>query len=132
MEAPPRFAYLQAKAERYLEVGPAAYRAGDFFSQPPADCPRPLLAAIERGMEQVCRSQGYSPATPFEHLWVDGFYALLDTLHFGLERQAIRAMDTDTILDAMHMKHRVTDQSIVLYNKVTQKRRKTARGAKGL
>ena len=123
---------MQSKAERYLEVGPAAYRADDFFGQPPADCPRLLLAAIRRGMEQICRSQGYSPATPFEHLGIDGFYALLDTLHFGLERQAIRAMDTDTILDEMHMKHRVTGQSIVLYNKVTQKRRKTARVAKGL
>ena len=116
--APPTFAYLFFKAKRYLKVGPEIYRKGDFFKMPPEDCSDLLLAAIQRGMEQISRSRGYSSDKPFTGIGIDGFYALLSTLHFELEKQSVTLLDEDILLDEMHMRHRVTGERIVLYNAV--------------
>ena len=116
--APPAFAYLLFKAERYLKVGPEVYRNDDFFKMPPSNCSEPLLAVIKRGMEQISRFRGYSRDKPFTDLGIDGFYALLSTLHFEPEKQSVTLLDEDILLDKMHMRHRVTGQKIVLYNAV--------------
>jgi len=43
----------------------------------------------------------------------------LSTLHFEMVQQKLVGEDgTDTLLDEMHMKHRVTGQQFVLYNRV--------------
>ena len=114
----PKFMYLVAKAKRYLELGPEAYRSADFFDMPSADWSAPVLAAIESGMEQICRFKGYSSDSPLEHIGVEGFYPLLATLHFELEHQAAHFLDERTILDEMHMKHWMDGSRVVLYNKV--------------
>ncbi|MCY3019307.1 MAG: hypothetical protein NTW87_09820 [Planctomycetota bacterium] len=115
---PPAFAYLLAKAENYLEVGSDAYRAGDAFKMPSAEWPQPLLEAVGRGMEQICRFRGLSRDEPFENLGVDGFYALLATLHFKCGKQMLVGERGADFLDAMYMQHRMTGQQIVLYNLV--------------
>ena len=119
METPPEFMYLWSKAKRYLKVGPVAYRKNDFFKMPTADWPNSMLAIVQHGMEQICAFQGFSKDTPFQGLGIDGFYALLSTLHFEMVQQKLVGEDgTDTLLDEMHMKHRVTGQQFVLYNRV--------------
>ena len=52
-DAPPKFMYLVAKARRFLELGPDAYRSADFFHMPSADWSAPILAAIEIGRAHV-------------------------------------------------------------------------------
>lgn len=110
--------YLHGKAECYLKVGPEAWRTEGLFNQPPADCSSEMLATIQRGMEQICLFQGFSRDNAFDGLGVDGFYTLLSILGFGFERQFSCKLNKDELLDEMHMKHLVTGQSIVLYNKV--------------
>ena len=117
-DAPSELMYMKTKAQRYLELGPEAYRAADFFDMPSADWSAPVYAAIESGMEQICRFKGYSSDCPLEHIGVEGFYPLLATLHFELEYQRARFLDERTILDEMHMKHWMDGSRIVLYNKI--------------
>ncbi len=116
-DAPPKFMYLVAKAERYLKLGAGAYRSADFFHMPSADWSVPVLAAIKNGMEQICRFKGYSSDCPLERIGVAGFYPLLATLHFELEDRKTQFLDEHTVLDEMHMKHWMDDSRIVLYNK---------------
>lgn len=120
-DAPPKFMYLVAKAERYLTLRPGAYRAADFFDMPSADWSAPVFAAIESGMEQICRFKGYASDCPLEHIGVAGFYPLLATLHFELEDRKSRFLDEHTVLDEMHMKHWMDDSRIILYNKTLTK-----------
>jgi hypothetical protein len=116
---PPGFVYLWSKANRYLEIGPKAYRESDFFKMPSADWPSSMLDTVRHGMEQICSFHGFSKDTPFEGLGIDGFYALLSTLHFEMEQQMlVSEVDTASFLDKMQMKHRVSGQQIVLYNRV--------------
>ncbi len=118
MEAPPGSEYLLGKARKYLKVGPDIYRTGDFFKMPSADYPESILTIIQHGMEQISRFQGFSRENPFEGLGVEGFYALLMTLHFELVLQRAYPLDEVTFLDEMQVKHLVTGKEIVLYNKV--------------
>lgn len=118
MDMPPEFAYLLSKAQRYLKVGPETYRAADYFNMPNEDWQAPLLAAVKRGMEQICRYKGYLRDNPFEDLGVDGFRALLSTLHFEMEQQSALKLDDSSFLDEMHMRHRMTGQTIVLFNRI--------------
>ena len=115
---PVEFVYLLSKAGKYLKAGPAAYRAADMFKMPPADASEELLAIIQSGMEQICSYRGYSRDNPFTGLGIKGFYALLSTLHFEVEQQSATRVDAATILDTMHMRHRMTGEEIVLYNLV--------------
>ncbi|MBM4028245.1 MAG: hypothetical protein FJ280_23055 [Planctomycetes bacterium] len=115
----PGFGYLVCKAERYLAIGPDKYRKADYFKMPPVDSSPETMAAIHRGMEQICQRKGTSRENPFVNLGVHGFHATLATLHFELERQSIEATDGEAILDRMRMKHRVTGMVVELFNKVS-------------
>ena len=117
---PPAFMYLLSKARRYVKLGPQGYRADDALGMPPEDCPEPVLAAIRCGMEQLCALRGWSRDEPLEGIGIDGFYALLRTLHFEVEFQLASQLDDGTFLDEMHMRHSVTGRHIVLYNKVPE------------
>ena len=122
-DTPPVFAYLLSKAEKYLKVGPEVYRAEDFFKMPRKENSKAMLAVIQRGMEQICKFCGYSRDNPFKGLGIDGFYALLSTLHFEVAEQQFSSDGHEAIIiDEMHMKHRVTGQRIVLYNAVPTSR----------
>lgn len=119
-EVPVTFVYLLSKAKVYLEKGPDRYRADDFFAMPPKDWPEELLSVVQNGMEQICNFRGYSLNDPFTGLGIGGFYALLATLHFEREIQFLREMSDATIMDEMHMTHRVIGNRIVLYNVVSK------------
>lgn len=116
--APPAYAYLQDKAERYLEIGPERYRADDYFHMPRADASAELLDLIESGMEQICLGKGLSVDDPFTGLGVRGFYALLGTLHFKPQRQSLVRSNNEFMVDEMVMRHVITEQTFVLYNRV--------------
>lgn len=121
-DTPPEFVYLWVKAKNYLKTTPEAYRKRDFFKMPDAGWPPSMLDTIRRGMEQIESFQGHSRDNPFEKLGVEGFYALLETLHFELETQRVfmkcEPEFDGSLLDEMHMRHRVTGKRVVLYNRV--------------
>jgi hypothetical protein len=117
VDAPPVFAYMLIKARRFLKIDAIKYRKHDAFNMPLEEWPEELLARVRKGMEQICEFRGYSREKPFEELDVDGFSALMATLHFKMERQAL-CFDGAMTFDVMHMCHRMTDFRIVLYNKV--------------
>ncbi len=118
-EVPSEFVYLLTKAELYVKIGPDRYRKTDAGKMPPQDWSPEELRAVQTGMEQICQFRGWARDRPFEDLGVGGFYALLATLHFELEQQQALAVDESTFVDEMHMRHRMTGQTVVLYNLVS-------------
>jgi hypothetical protein len=118
VDAPPTFSYMLIKARRFVKIGAIKYRKHDAFNMPLEEWPEELLARVQKGMEQICEFRGYSREKPFEELDVDGFSALMATLHFAPEQQGVTFIDVKTVLDEMQMKHQVVDLRIVLFNKV--------------
>jgi hypothetical protein len=119
-ELPPGFMYLVRKARIYLKMGPNAYRAADYYRMPPNDCSEKTFAAIHSGMTQICKYRGWSRDNPLEGLGIEGFNTMLSTLHFELTCLYTTKLDDSTTLDEMHMRHRVTGDSIILYNRVPE------------
>lgn len=117
-DMPSEYLYLRCKAESYLILGPEGYREADTFGMPSLEEPEDMLEKIRMGMQQICKLQGWASEYPFEGLEIDGFYALMNTLHFELEMQRIFEKDDTMILDEMRMRHIVTGAQIVLYNRV--------------
>ena len=115
---PSEFAYLLAKAQRYLKIGPDRYRRADAFNLPSQNLSPKTLDLVTLGMRQICQFLGYHEDRPFKDLGVGGFYALLETLHFGVVRQSARMAPDGSILDKMEMRHQVTNEEITLYNLV--------------
>lgn len=119
-EMPHEFRNLLAKATIYLKIGPEAYREQDFFNMPAAHWHGNTLETIRHGMEQIRALKGFSMDTPFQGLGISEFYDMMTTLHLEVELQATVCDEvSDTLLDEMHMKHRVTGRKIVLYNRIT-------------
>jgi len=62
--------------------------------------------------------RGLSPERPLEDVGIDGFYALLQLLHFKLTVQSAFDGGPGMILDEMQMEHVVDSRTITLYNRV--------------
>jgi hypothetical protein len=122
-ETPGLYAYLQSKAKRYLEVGPDAYREGDFFDMPPSEWDQDTLDLVAAGMEQLVAGHGAEKEDPLTGLGIHGFYAMMAVMHFKLKSQALIAGGgRNHNLDRMCMRHRVDGRSVGLYNLVTAQR----------
>jgi hypothetical protein len=117
-EIPKMFGYIHYKAFRYLAVGPAKYRQGDFFHLPPDEWSRERLKSVRSGCEQIVQWRGITPESPLQHIGTAGFYALLQLFHFKLQQQSAFDGKDGTILDKMEMRHVVTSEELTLYNKV--------------
>lgn len=118
IEVPKMFGYIHYKACRYLTVGPAKYRQGDFFHLPPKEWSPEQLELVKRGCEQIVAWRGIAPESPLENIGIDGFYALLHVFHFKLKQQSAFDGGDGTILDKMEMEHAVTSEEITLHNRV--------------
>lgn len=119
--APGVFAYLQAKAKRYSEVGPETYREGDFFDMPPEEWGQEQLARLESGMQQIVDGHGTTKERPITGLGISGFYELMAVLHFELDSQMLMDAGGPTeYLDLMRMRHRVDGRIVELYNLVVK------------
>ncbi len=113
------YVYMRTKAVQYLRVGPAIYRRQDYFHMPPGTWDQPILDLVAGGFRQIVEWRGLSEEDPFTGLGIDGFYAMMDVLHFELESQALVSMKPrGHILDQMVMRHRMDPSLIVLYNMV--------------
>jgi hypothetical protein len=141
MKPPPRpaipsplFADLVESAKMYLSAGPEFYRTIDEMGMPDESLSDAEMAALEKGMKQICRFKGIAPEKPFTDLDIDGFAVLTGTMHLALERQVLAGkVGPSHFLDEMHMVHAITGEPIVLYNLVPtpSARRKAAATKKG-
>lgn len=115
---PALWGYIQAKATRYIEVGPDVYREGDYYHMPSADWPPELLGKVESGIRQIVTGHGLKKDDPLVDVGIDGFYALMGLLHFEVSKQSAQFNGASVILDQMQMKHVMHGGEIVLYNLV--------------
>ena len=116
---PPSFGYVMSKARKYCKIGPDKYRKGDFFHLPDMEWPEEILKAVDDGMTQLLEQRGMSEDNPLVRLGIEGVYALMETLHFRLERQFLIATTAKGYLDRMDMMHLVTGQGLTIYNLVS-------------
>lgn len=120
VEPPKYYLYIRAKAEKYLAIGPDAYRGDDFFHMPPASWEADLLAKVDAGFRQILSWRGITHEKPLVDLGIDGFYAMMAVVHFQVVWQsAMPLSDRSGFLDCMHMRHRVHAAEITLYNLVS-------------
>lgn len=116
---PGTFAYIQAKAQRYTQVGPDVYREGDFFNMPPENWTKEKAARLTSGMHQLAEGHGATKEDPLTGLGIPGFYELLAVLHFEFDLQMlIDGGGPNQCLDRMIMRHRVDGRIVELYNLV--------------
>ena len=76
-----RFAYIFAKAELFLELGPEEYFAKDALP-PKREYPNTTLEALKRGCEQIMQGRGLTPETAFINISVNEFNAFINMFHF--------------------------------------------------
>jgi len=115
------YEYIRTKALRFIAIGAKAYRKTDALGMPDTDLESEDIDLLMLGCRQVAEYKGLSYETAFEGLGIFGFYQLMELFHYTSENQAIIDNGEDWIMDKMLMKHLVTHQKIVLFNKVTQK-----------
>lgn len=120
------FVYIRTKACTYLEKGPKEYSKEDYFHMPKKR-DKKTLALIKSGAEQIIEWKGWNKENPLTKIGISGFYSLLATFHFNLVSQRTIPTENDDskmyrILDEMTMKHAMTNETIVLYNLVEEKR----------
>jgi hypothetical protein len=115
---PPGYIRMHRKAGRYLDFGPEIYRRADALHKPEPSHDEDVLARLKLGMQQILQFAGTRPEEPFEHLGIHGFYALMDTLHYGMHKQELIQADSHFFLDRILFTHLVTDEPITLYNRV--------------
>lgn len=113
--------YISAKAKIYTKIGPVKYRKQDALKRPRLDLGARTLDLVMKGMEQLVAGHGFSETDPLNGLGVDGCYALMDTLHFECQLQAVVASDFSAgwILDKLVMRHCVTGLQVTVFNRVS-------------
>lgn len=118
VEVPKMFLYIHFKAYSYLVQGPDAYRAQDALGMPPKGASPFVLALIERGCRQILEWKGIDPRKPLESIGINGFYRLMDLFHFEVVGHSASSSDDGTFLDKMMVRHVVTGEEMILYNRV--------------
>jgi hypothetical protein len=124
-DAPSEWAYILAKANRYLRLGSDTYRKADYFGMPEAKYDDCTLKEIESCFRQFLAGKGYLEANPVENVSISGFYAATRTLHLKVVVQVASSIrDEGFIIDFMLFEHIVDKSRIGLFNKVTLARRR--------
>jgi hypothetical protein len=114
------YAYIEYKANRFLEIGYKAYTKTDAFSQPGEELTSEVVAMLTSGCEQIRDQKGLSKEQPFEGLGIGGFYQLMRMFHFKPIQQEIGQIGKDFIIDKILFEHQVAGeiQRVELFNKV--------------
>jgi len=116
------YEYIRTKAKRYIDIGFNEYRKADAFNQPSCTMTKERLLQLIRGCKQVIGYRGQTPETAFKGLEIQGFYQLMELLHFQVIKQRIEKMKSKgDIVDELHIEHIMSGQKMKLYNKVKSK-----------
>ncbi len=120
LEVPEQYEYIRYKAFVFLTVGPDEHRKFDALDQPPESWPDTVLDLVRLGCRQLLEWRGLMPDWPFDGVGIGGFYSLLRLFHFGpsLQSALITEEDPDFICDRMEMRHFVTGEVVILFNRV--------------
>lgn len=90
------------------------------FNYPDKDPSEDVLQSADIGMAQLVHCQGITADNPIMGIGIEGFYALLRTLHFDFLSQALMSETREGYLDEMIMKHRITGMEISIYSLVAK------------
>ena len=112
------YEYIHSKAELFLEIGYKTYRKRDAFKMPDFRMTRQKLDLLQTGCRQIIEYRGMTPDTAFENIGIPGFYRLMKLFHYQVYKQATSGRSEAYFLDEMYMKHTMTGQKMMLYNKV--------------
>ena len=112
------FAYIQAKAQLFLDFGAIKYSQVDCFGLPGENLPIEEIEILKAGCQQIMENHGLTLEDPFENLGIPGFHDLLRMFHFEFTGQLIVAVTNEYIFDKMIMQHVVDGRTIILFNKV--------------
>ena len=112
------YEYIRTKAISYIRIGYEKYRKQDALKKPDCRMTKEIQDLLISGCNQVIGYKGMTPETPFEGLGIPGFYLLMEMFHFKVVRQRIAKIENGFFIDEMHMKHIVTGQLMILFNKV--------------
>jgi hypothetical protein len=116
-EYTPGFAYVRTKALLYLKIGSDHYRKDDYFDKPDTSWGRDILELVQSGCEQLANCHGYSQERPMKGLGIDGFYKLIELLHFS-RRKVDSSYHDGFVIDKMTLEHAVTGKELILFNLV--------------
>lgn len=111
------FPYLVAKARRFLELGPDAYRAADFLHEPETR-ETEGLDRIRLACEQVSAWRGVTADSPLTGIGIEGIYEFAALMHLAPTMQSGRSTPDGSILDRMEFEHSVTGATTVIWNLV--------------
>lgn len=119
-DAPEMYDYVRFKAFVFLTVGPEVYRESDPLGQPPEGWPEFVLEKVRHACQQLLDWRGHTADHPLDGVGVGVFYALMSLFHFScVEQQAfITEADPGYVYDRMEMRHIVTGEPLVLFNRV--------------
>lgn len=114
-----RFAYIFAKAELFLELGPEEYFAKDALP-PKREYPNTTLEALKRGCEQIMQGRGLTSETAFINISVNEFNVFMNMFHFTkIDRKTNHkyVLDKDEgILDKITWQHVVDKTQMENFN----------------
>lgn len=114
-----QFAYIYAKAEHLLLVGPDKYRSEDYFLEP-ASTNMEVLDQLKKGCLQICNGKGLSKDAPLVDIGVWGFYDLMRLFHFdSVSRRTDHGFEYNGksgALDEITFEHRVDKRQCTLFN----------------
>ena len=129
---PPHVPYSQAvgyvhfKAYGFLTLGPERYRQIDALRMPPEHWAETKLAAVRAGCEQIVAWRGFTRDEPLRNIGIAGLHALMQMFHFDCVQQALVDQTPEGMLDAMHMRHIVDGQELLVFNLVSKPAQVTA------
>jgi len=112
------YEYIHYKASLFLKIGYKAYRMRDAFNMPDFRMTKPRLDLLQTGCRQIAEYKGLTPDTALENIDVPGFYRLMKLFHYQVYKQATSGRSEGYFLDEMYMKHKMTGEKMILYNKV--------------
>lgn len=110
--------YVKAKARRYLELGPAKYRATDFFGQLDVTLSEKEWETMGCAIQQMSQGFGFDPARPLREIGSGAIHLLLPLLHFEFAGEDSTPVDGG-FLDVVRGIHLMDGGEIVLYNLVS-------------
>lgn len=110
--------YVEYKLQRFLEVGPEAYREDDALDMPGIDWSEQTISLLQSAARQLLDGAGLTVERPLEGLDIPTAYRLMDLVHFRRVRQAIAGKDATTFTDRMECAHIMSDFQLVFYNRV--------------
>lgn len=114
------YEYIRTKAALFLEIGYKEYRRRDGLGMPDYRITKRRLDLLQKGCRQIAGYKGMTADTALENIGIPGFYRLMKLFHYEVTKQVTSGRSEEYFLDEMRLKHFITGQRMILYNKVSR------------